>query len=103
MSKVGNTVVQVPGGIELNEKDYCFCLLSTLKTMEEKYALVMTEASNEWLYGIYKDTFIVIADLQRKLFELMFRNGWYQLESVEEKKLTDKYNMLNKDYKGLSE
>lgn len=103
MSKVGNTVVQVPGGIELNEKDYCLCLLTSLKEMEKNYCLAMSEASNEWLYGIYKETMISVADLQRKLFELMFRNGWYQLESVEEKKLTDKYNMLNKDYKGLSE
>lgn len=103
MSKVGNTVKQVPGGIELNEKDYCLCLLSSLKEMEKNYCLAMSEASNEWLYGIYKETMISVADLQRKVFELMFRNGWYQLESVEEKKLTDKYNMLNKDYKGLSE
>lgn len=103
MAKVGNTVVQVPGGIELNEKDYCLCLLSSLKEMEKNYCLAMSEASNEWLYEIYKETMIGVADLQRKVFELMFRNGWYQLESVEEKKLTDKYNMLEKDYKGLSE
>ena len=103
MAKIGNTVTKVPGGIGLNEKDYCFCLLTTLKSMEEKYALSMTEASNEWLYGIYKNTFLTIADMQRRLFDLMFQNGWYQLENVEAKKLTDKYNMLNSDYKGLSE
>ncbi len=103
MSKIGNTVTKVPQGIALNEKDYCFCLLSTVKSMEEKYALAMTEASNNWLYGIYRDTFLVLADLQRKIFDLMFQNGWYQLESVEKKKLTDKYNMLEADYKGLSE
>ena len=103
MPKVGNTVTAVPKGIGLNEKDYCLCLLNSLKEMEKNYCLAMSEASNEWLYGIYKDTMIRVADLQRKVFNLMFQNGWYQLESVEKKKLTDKYNMLNKDYKDLSE
>lgn len=103
MAKIGNTVTKVPNGIALNEKDYCLCLLGTLKEMEKNYCLAMSESSNEWLYGIYKDTFLVIADMQRKLFNLMFQNGWYQLESVEGKKLTDKYNTLNSDYKGLSE
>ena len=103
MSKIGNTVTQVPQGIALNEKDYCLCLLNTVKTMEKDYALAMTEASNEWLFSIYKDTFLVLADFQRKVYDLMFQNGWYQLESVEAKKLTDKYNTLDADYKGLSE
>ena len=103
MSKVGNKVVEVPTGIELNEKDYCTCLLSTLKDMEKNYVVAMTEASNEWLYGIYKNTFMDLAELQRELYILMFQNGWYQLESVESKKITDKYNMLEKDYRELSE
>lgn len=102
MSKIGNTVTEVPKGIALNEKDYCNCLLSSLKEMEKNYCLAMSEASNDWLFGIYKDTLLNVADLQRRLFTLMFQNGWYQLESVEAKKLTDKYNTLNTDYKDLS-
>lgn len=35
MSKIGNTVTEVPKGIALNEKDYCNCLLSSLKEMEK--------------------------------------------------------------------
>ena len=103
MSKIGNTPVEVPGGIELNEKDYCLCLLTTLKELEKNYVTAMTEASNEWLFGIYKRIFNEIADLQRRLYIVMFQNGWYQLESVDNKKLKDKYNMLDKDYKSLSE
>lgn len=103
MTKIGNKVMEVPTGIELNEKDYCTCLLSTLKDMEKNYVIAMTEASNEWLYGIYKKTFLELAELQRELYILMFQNGWYQLESVESKKITDKYNMLDSDYRGLSE
>ncbi len=103
MSKVGNKVVEVPNGIELNDKDYCTCLLSTLKDMEKNYALAMTEASNEWLYNIHRDTFLDIATLQRKVYTLMFQNGWYQLEAVEVKKLTEKYDMLSADLVSLDE
>ena len=103
MSKVGNSVTSVPLGIELNEKDYCTCLLTALKDMEKNYVIAMSEASNEWLYDIYKHTFMNIADLQRRLYILMFQNGWYQLETVTNTKLNDKYNTLNSDYTGLSE
>lgn len=103
MTKVGNSVTKVPNGIELNEKDYCTCLLSTLKDMEKNYVIAMTEASNEWLYNIYKENFLELATLQRDLYTLMFQHGWYQLECVESKKLKDKYTMLEGDYRTLSE
>ena len=53
MSKITNPKVEVPTGMGLNDKDYCNCLLSTLKEMSKNYSLAMTEASNEWLYQIY--------------------------------------------------
>ncbi len=103
MNKVCNVVTKVPNGIELNEKDYCTCLLSTLKEMIKNYSIAMTEASNEWLYDIYKNIFNEISDFQRELYIIMFRNGWYQLEPVSQTKLDEKYKMFDADYKGLSE
>ena len=35
MSKICNTKVPVSDGIELNDKDYCVCLLSKLKDIEK--------------------------------------------------------------------
>ena len=102
MSKIGNTVVNVSQGIELNEKDYCTCLLNTLKEMIKNYSIAMTEASNEYLYGIYKDTLNKFSDMQRELYLIMFKNGWYQLENVPSSKLDEKFNLLESDYKGLS-
>lgn len=101
MSKICNTKVEVPTGMELNDKDYCTCLLSTLKDMEKNYCIAMTEASNEWLFSIYRDTFLDIADLQRKLYLLMFRNGWYCLEDVTQTKLDEKSKMLSTEYNDL--
>lgn len=103
MSKVGNIVVEVPKGIELNEKDYCLCLLTTLKEMEKNYVVAMTEASNDWLYEQYLNVFTSLSDFQRKIYTLMFQKGWYQLESVDSKKINEKYNMLNTEYKDLGD
>lgn len=101
MSKISNPKVEVPTGIELNDKDYCTCLLSTLKEMEKNYCLAMTEASNEWLYQIYRDVFLDIADLQRDVYNLMFQNGWYALENAPQSKLDEKNNMLGQEYQDL--
>lgn len=103
MTKICNTKTEVPKGIELNEKDYCTCLLTTLKDMEKNYVIAMTEASNENLYGEYKDMFLKLAEFQRELYILMFQNGWYELETVEDKKLDEKYNHFMEDYRALSE
>lgn len=102
MTKICNTEVKMPDGIELNEKDYCISLLSTLKAMEKNYVVAMTEASNDKLYNIYSNIFNKIASMQRSLYNLMFQNGWYQLETVDEKKLTQKYDMLSQEYRALS-
>ena len=103
MSKIGNDVCQVPSGIELNEKDYATCLLTTLKDMEKNYAIAMTEASNDFLYNIYEDIFLKISHLQRELYVVMFQKGWYQLENVETKKLKEKYTLFNSDFKSLND
>ena len=41
------------------------------------------------------------SNLQREVYELMFRKGWYTLEKAEEQKLETKYQMLNQEYLGL--
>ena len=35
--------------------------------------------------------------MQRRLFELMFRKGWYELEQVDNNKLKEKYNLFSDD------
>ncbi len=101
MSKITNPKVEVPTGMGLNDKDYCICLLSTLKEMSKNYSLAMTEASNDWLYQIYRDVFLDLSDLQRRVYNLAFENGWYELEAVAQTKLDEKYNMLDQEYQDL--
>ena len=50
MSKIQNTKVEVPKGIELNDKDIINLTLTTLKNFTKNYAVALTEASNDNLY-----------------------------------------------------
>lgn len=101
-NKVSNTKKEVPTGINMNDKDYISSLLTCLKDMEKNYAIAMTEASCENLYEKYKKVFLDISELQREVYELMFRNGWYCLEKAETQKIDQKYQMLNQEYQDLN-
>lgn len=102
-SKICNVKVEVPEGISLNNKDYLSSLLSTLKEMEKNYVVAMTEASSEKLYQLYREVFLKIASMQREVYELMFRKGWYCLEKLDGTKIADKYQMLDKEYTSIVE
>lgn len=98
MTKINNPMTPVCEGINLNDKDYSNLLLSVLKEMEKCMCICLTEASNEFLYNKYFDIFVKISELQRKLFEFAFYNGWYVLESVSDTKLTEKLKLLTDEY-----
>lgn len=100
-NKISNPKTEVPTGKSLNDKDYLNCLLSSLKEMVRNYAVVLTEASNENLYNNYKEMFDNYSKLQREVYELMFRNGWYSLEKAEVKKISSKVQMLSQEITDL--
>lgn len=97
-NKISNEKVPVEGGIELNDKDYINSVLSTLKELVKNYAVSLTEASNEILYSKYKTMFDEYSSLQREVYEIMFRFGWYELEKSDNNKINEKYTMLNQEF-----
>ena len=101
-NKISNIKQEVPTGIKLNDKDYATALLSCLKEMVKNYSVSLTEASNEILYNEYKTMFDEYTSLQREVYELMFRKGWYSLEKAESQKIDSKYQMLNQEFNDLS-
>lgn len=101
-NKLSNPKTEVPTGTKQNDKDYLNSALSLLKDMEKNYALVLTEASNENLFGKYENMFNDIKNLQREVYELAFRKGWYSLEKAEDTKITEKFNTLNQEFNDLS-
>lgn len=97
-NQISNPKMEVPKGIEMNDKDYINSLLSCLKEMQKNYTVALTEVSNEYLYQKYYNMFTNITSLQRKTYELMFRLGLYTLEKAEQNKITNKYNTLNQEF-----
>ena len=101
-NKICNTKVQVPSGTMMNDKDYLNSVLTCLKEMEKNYITALTEASNEFLFGKYENMFNDIKNLQREVYELSFRKGWYILEKAEDNKISEKYNTLNQEFNDLN-
>ena len=101
-NQICNPKVETPKGMTLNDKDYISSLLSTLKQLVKNYAVSLTEASNETLYGEYKEMFDTYSSLQREVYELMFRKGWYVLERCDATKISNKYQTLNQEFMDLN-
>ena len=101
-NSISNPKTEVSKGTSINDKDYMNSLLGTLKEMVKNYAVTLTEASNENLYNEFKAMFDEYSNLQRELYETMFRKGWYTLEKSEQQKLDNKYQTLNQEFMDLN-
>lgn len=97
-NQISNPKVEVPTGIACNDKDYLNSLLSCLKEMSKNYVMAMTEASNESLFEKHKQVFLTLISLQREVYELMFRKGWYILEKSDTQKINQKLQTLSNEY-----
>ena len=100
-NQISNPKVEVPTGVCCNDKDYITSLLSCLKEMSKNYVIAMTEASNESLYVKHKQVFLELQTLQREVYELMFRKGWYSLEKSEGQKIMQKQQLLAQEYQDM--
>lgn len=96
-NKISNPKTEVPNTSEMNDKDYITTMLSIEKQMVKDFAVALTEASNTDLYNDYYDMFDEISNMQRQIYNLMFKKGWYSLEKAEESKITQKLNMLEQE------
>lgn len=102
MAKIENTKMEVPSNISMNDEDMLNALLEIEKNMSVNLTIALNEASNEALYERLFDSFETIKDLQRDLFEIAFRYGWYSLEEAEDNKITEEYQKLNQKIQSLS-
>ncbi len=100
--KITNPEKKVPMGTELNDKDYMTNLLYFLKAILKNMTVALTEASNEKIYKEYKTIFDDLASLQRQVYELMFKFGWYPLEESADTKVKETLTKLNQDFQELN-
>ena len=102
MAKIENTKMEVPSGIPMNDEDMLNALLEIEKNMSVNLTIALNEASNESLYERLFDSFETIKDLQRDLYEIAFRYGWYSLEQAEDNKISQEYQTLNQKFQNLN-
>lgn len=96
-NKISNPKTEVPETPNMNDKDYITTMLGIEKAMVKDYAVALTESSNNDLYNDYYDMFDDVSALQRDIYNLMFKKGWYSLEKAEENKITQKLNTLEQE------
>jgi len=99
---INNKKTEVPTGISNNDMDYLNMLLTLLKDMEKNLAISLTESSNEYLYKDLKAMFDEYSTLQRKAYELMYKNGWYQLEKANKGKINTLIKNLETEITNLN-
>ena len=102
MTKYKNTETSIPCGIALNDKDYLTNLLSTLKEMSKNYTIALTEASNEILYTYLLEIALKVSNMQREIFELLFQNGCYEIESIKAGAVKKSLKKINELYQNQS-
>ena len=84
MSKICNPKIKLDYGLSMNDKDYSTEILTIVKSMEKNTCVFMTECSNEILFSKIENIFNKYKNLQRDIYETMFRKGLYTMEAVEE-------------------
>lgn len=92
MSKIKNNIVEVNKGYELNDKDILSDLLENEKNMSNNLSIALNEMSNDVLFKEIYDLFKDTKNLGREIYEELFKNGWYTLETAEENKINQVYN-----------
>lgn len=93
-NEIKNQKVEV-NDMELNDKDIINILLNDLKYLVKTYSVSLTESSNSNLFQEERKMFIDCLSNHRKIYDVMFKNGWYVVEKIDDIKLNEKYNMLN--------
>lgn len=92
--EIKNSQKEVPSGIKMNDRDYLNSILELEKNISNNYSIALNEASNDYLYEDYFSMLEDSKDMARELYNLMFKNGWYSLEEIDNTKLDNKINTL---------
>ncbi len=101
MSKVKNEMVEVPKTKEMNDENYLTDILTSEKNMSNNYSIGLNEMSNEHLYKEILDLFLTSKGFAREAYELMFKNGWYELTKAAETDITTTYDKSSQKVKEL--
>ena len=85
-SKVKMEETEVEQTQTMTDKDFLYDILATEKAIVTNTVAAITEASNRKLESLLLEFFDYSEAMQRDIYEMYWSNGWYELESAENKK-----------------
>jgi spore coat protein CotF len=94
-NKIQNPETQVPKTPEMNDRDFINEVLATEKYMTASYCTALNECSHDALYQDVLSIFTETQNMQRELYNMMFKKGWYGLEAAEQQKLQQSYQQFS--------
>ncbi len=101
-NKVNNPETETTKTLEMNDRDYLNSILETEKNLSNNLSIALNEASNNEFFDELYDMFDEIKTNARDAFNLLFKNGWYELEKSEATKIDEEYQKLSSKLKELS-
>lgn len=93
--KIGNQETPVPKTSAMNDRDFVNELLTTEKYMTSAYSTALNELSHESLYQAVQPLFNEAQNTQRRLYQVMFQNGWYKVEAEDAQKIQQSYQQFH--------
>ncbi|MBY6035045.1 spore coat protein [Fictibacillus nanhaiensis] len=94
-NKIQNPESAVPKTPQMNDRDLINDVLAYEKYMTDSYSVALNEASHDALYQdlltVYNDT----QNMQRELYNMMFKKGWYALEAADTQKIQQTYQQFS--------
>ncbi|ANX13362.1 hypothetical protein ABE41_015240 [Fictibacillus arsenicus] len=94
-NKIQNPESAVPKTPEMNDRDFINDILSYEKYMTDSYSVALNEASHEALYQDLLAVFNETQNMQRELYNMMFKKGWYALEAADSQKMQQTYQQFS--------
>lgn len=82
----------------MSEKDILGDLLASEKSLTINMGYALNEASSKAIYQFYLDMFLEINKTCKEIFNLMYKNGYYQLSNVDKTKKNQCIKKIKKDF-----
>lgn len=76
----------------VNDRDRTQDLLAQEKYLTDAYNVAMQEASHDSLYQVIKQNSDDCHQLQRQIYNLMFKKGWYKLPVADAESIAHTFN-----------
>ena len=90
-----NNKVQVKKNCDMNDCDILNDILISYKHLISSYAIALNEASNKNIYKLFFTLLESSSKIQAELFQCTFANGWYHIETADEKKIEQAFTKFN--------